>query len=162
MNTTRTGYPRRVALCVCALGIAAFTFAAVPPAAYSQDAGQYLRAFIDRLNEGTAKGDYDYAVGLQAEDGVRVHPTAGVIKGRAALRDYFAHLATRWKDTHETITWMTANGNHAAAAITWEATNRKSGKRIKLPMALLADFDANGMIKWSRVYFYLGSPKKKK
>lgn len=160
MHAKRTGQRRRAALAVWMLAAASLMLVAFPWSAYPQDAGRHLKAFIERLNEGTAKGDFDYAVSLQAEDGVRVHPIAGVIEGRKGLRDYFANLSKRWADAHETITWLTADGNRAAAQITWEATNRESGQHMKLPMAMLAEFNGNGRIKWSRVFFYLGAPKK--
>jgi predicted SnoaL-like aldol condensation-catalyzing enzyme len=159
MSAMRKSRVGRAAFVLWLLAATSTVFVALPVPAFAEDAGQQLRAFIERLNEGTAKGDFDDAVGLQAEDGIRVHPIAGVIKGRKGLSDYFASVSKRWAGAHETITWLAADGNHVAAAITWEATNRESGQHMKLPMAFLAEFDANGMIKWSQIYFYLPPPK---
>ena len=161
MNATAKRHALGSAVLLASMLLIGLVMTGMPSSATAQDAGQYLRAFEARLNAGMAKGDFDYAVGLQAVDGIRVHPIAGVIKGREGLRDYFADLATRWRDMKETITWLVAKGNHAAAAITWEATNRKTGKRVKLPIALLADFNANGKIEWSEAYFNAGGPPPK-
>lgn len=149
-------------LVVSMLAAVALLATAMPLPAHAQDAGAYLRAFEKRLNEGMAKGDYDYAVSLQEKNGIRVHPLAGVIRGREALRNYFAALAKGWRNTKETITWMVADGNRVAAAITFHATNRKTGKTVNVPMALLADFDSHGMIKWSQIYFNAARGRKAK
>jgi SnoaL-like domain len=160
MKPIRRGFAQRATLVFAMLAATSMMFVAFPLTAFSQDAGQHLRAFIERLNEGTAKGDFDYAVSLQADDGMRVHPHAGVIKGRKALGAYFASVAKDWADATETITWMVADDSHAAAAITWSATERKSGKHIKMPMAFIADFDSAGKIKWSQIWFDFGAAMK--
>lgn len=162
MNTIRNGWLWPATLIMAVLAAVTLIVTAMPLPAHAQDAGAELRAFEKRVNEGMAKGDYDYAASLQAQDGIRVHPLAGVIRGREALRNYFAMLAKGWAHTKETITWMVANGNHVAAAITFHATNRKTGKSVNVPMALLADFNSNGMIKWSRIYFNAAVGRKAK
>jgi len=138
----------------------ALVLLSIPTTSHAFDATQQLRKFIDRLNDGNARGDFDYAVSLQAPDGIRIHPIRGVIKGRKALRDYFEFISKHYTDPKETLTWVISDGNRAAAGITWDATVTKSGKHIIMPMALLCEFDDNGMITWSQIFFDYGRAEK--
>ena len=153
MNTRRKSHILRAGLWVGMLVLMAMPFMTMPSTLFAQDAGRLMKENIARLNEGVAKGDYDYAVSLYAEDGIRITPLTGEIKGRKAVGDFFAAVYKDFSDGKETITWMSAEGNRVAAAITWEAIERKTGKHVNLPMAMLAEFDASGKIKWSQMYF---------
>jgi len=129
----------------------------VPGEVQAVDADKVNVEAFAMWNAAMAKGDFDKAASFFAENGVRIHPVAGEIKGRKAMRDFFAGLDKDWADQHCTVTWHTGNGNRAAAAFYWEAKQRSSGKAVKLPIVLITEWDEKGKQTWSHEYFDTGA-----
>jgi steroid delta-isomerase-like uncharacterized protein len=84
------------------------------------DSKQIARQAIEWFNQ----GKLDEWIKTVAEDAELFTPMAGTIKGRDAIRGYFAQMRETFPDAKVTIHKMVAEGNTCVTEYTFTGTNR--------------------------------------
>ena len=128
-------------------------FVAVTGSTLAQDVNKVLTDAISGFNSLMAKGDLDSMAMGYTEDAVRIHPLAGVVKGRDGQKGFLKFLYDNYSDQKLSEGRRVVQGNKAAVEWIWEATHKESGKRVKLEELVFLEFDRSGLVKSQRQYF---------
>jgi steroid delta-isomerase-like uncharacterized protein len=125
------------------------------------DPKQQARQSIDAFNRG-ALDDWMKTV---AEDVELVTPMAGTIKGRDAVKGYFAQMRTTFPDAHVEVKTMVADGNAIVTEYIFTGTHKgpmvtstgetipPTNRAISGPAMDIGVFDDKGMLTALRQYF---------
>jgi ketosteroid isomerase-like protein len=100
--------------------------------------------------------DADAVANCFAEDCVNIQPLrelpGGPLRGRAAMRRFFATFDAHWADwTHVETNRMTV-GNRAVWEGVAQGMHKKTGRFVKMPIVFFLEFDKDGKIKEERTY----------
>jgi ketosteroid isomerase-like protein len=139
------------------VGLIALLLLGAPSWALAVDYEKAARDQFATLNAGMSKSDMDKAASIFSEDAVLIHPVAGELKGRTAIRNLLASFDKDWKDMKWTIKWLSAQGNKVGLQFDWEGTQKSSGKHVLMHIALLEEIDNAGKRKWSYEFFDTGA-----
>jgi ketosteroid isomerase-like protein len=121
------------------------------------DADAWLSACIETFNANLPRNlDPDALASLYSEDCVNIQPLrelpGGPLRGRDAMRRFFASFDAHWADwTHVEVSRM-AVGNRAVWEGFAQGTHKKTCKFVKMPIVFFLEFNQDGKIKEERVY----------
>ena len=125
------------------------------------DVKQQARKAIDAFN----RGRLDDWMAMVAEDAELVTPMAGTIKGRDAIRGYFAQMRETFPDARVDVKTMVAEGNVSVTEYTFTGTQKgpmraatgdiipPTNKVLSGPGLDIAVLDDQGMLTSLRQYF---------
>lgn len=130
---------------------------ATAEAASGMGADAWLTNFIDTINANMPPNlDADAVANCFAEDCVHVQPLrelpGGPIRGREPQRRFYAAFDAHWSTLVMVEVSRVVQGRRAVWEGVMEATHKKTGKPVKLPMVFILDFDGAGKIKKELVY----------
>jgi steroid delta-isomerase-like uncharacterized protein len=122
---------------------------------------ELTRQAIDFFNQ----GKLDEWLKVVADDAVVVSPLGGTIKGKEAIKAFFAQTLKSFPDAKVNIQQLVAEGNVVAMEYVFTGTNTgpttlptgeqvpPTNRRITSPSVDIATFDGSGRLKSLRQYF---------
>ena len=125
------------------------------------DPKQQARQSIDAFN----RGALDDWMKMVAEDVELVTPMAGTIKGRDAVKGYFAQMRVTFPDARVDVTKMVAEGNAVVTEYTFTGTHKgpmltstgetipPTNRTVSGPAMDIGVFNDKGMLTSLRQYF---------
>lgn len=125
------------------------------------DAKQQARKSIEAFN----KGNLDEWMKTVADDAEVVTPMAGTLKGRDAIKGYFAQMRETFPDSHLDVHKMIAEGNTVVVEYTFTGTHKgpmrtptgetipATNKTLSGPALDIAVIGDDGKLKSLRQYF---------
>lgn len=122
-----------------------------------QNADAWLTAYIETVNANLPPNlDPAALASCYAEDCVKIQPLreppGGPVRGREAMRRFFATFDAHWEDwSHVDVSRMTY-GNRAVWETMAQGTHKKTGKFVSMPVVFFFEFDQDGKVKEERVY----------
>ena len=108
-----------------------------------------LSGFGDAINA----GEIDAIVAGFTEDGVRIHPLAGEMKGHEGQRVFYQFLYANYSDQKLVVHRAATSGNTIYVEWTWSAVHRESGNAVTLDELVWFDLAPDGRIQRMRQYF---------
>ena len=108
--------------------------------------------WVHRYAAAWRAGDADAAAALFAPDASYTSDLFGEgLRGRDAIREYWAQATAGQKDLDLRIGWPIVDGDRAAAE--WRASFRRDGREVELAACLVLRFDSSGLCLALREYW---------
>jgi len=132
--------------------LAVALFLAAQGAALALDADAWakgLNGFGDAINA----GKFDALLAGWTDDGVRIHPLLGEVKGKEGQRNFFKYLYDNFREQKLVVHRNGSQGNMIFVEMTWTATHKESGKKVSLDELTWFEVAKDGRIVRMRQYF---------